>query len=370
MFPVDEVAAHVMDVHAEPMRGPVHVEALVLLLFDERVHVARQQAEIDEALRDHLHGALVDRLECDARLHGGDGGHLSAKHDFVDRSLLIREAPVDREGARDVARVVPVLATGVDQHELAVVHDAVACAIVQDGRVRSRAHDAVVRRSLAPVLAVDVNQLRIDLVFTHAGPRELHRAKVRLRRDRGRLPHRVELGRALAKPHLVQVDGRVDDRFGRGDASAAAASEGVQTLEQLGIGLVVLGEPIVKALHVSEVVGEAFFELLDGEGRVGSERFDCTFDTRTGTVPNLALALLRPNEEDGFVLVVLVRQQQHALRLVEAGEVVEIAVLPVGVLDVVVADGEGCRGEKSHAVTHGFEKLLPACCKLRHAPRA
>ena len=70
--------------------------------------------------------------------------------------------------------------------------------------------------------------------------------------------------------------------------------------------------------------------------------------------------------EFGTVLLVLVAQNQHAFGLVEPAQIVEVTVLPIGVLDVVVAYGKRRRGKDGDPVPHGLEKLLSTCGKLGH----
>src|SRR5262245_55191090 len=48
----------VVDIEAEPMTGPVHVEAPVMLLLQHFIHAAGAQTEIDEALGEHSYGGV------------------------------------------------------------------------------------------------------------------------------------------------------------------------------------------------------------------------------------------------------------------------------------------------------------------------
>jgi hypothetical protein len=98
----------------------------------------------------------------------------------------------------------------------------------------------------------------------------------------------------------------------------------------LGVGLIVLREPIVKALHVAEVVGQPLRELVDWKSDVGTECLHRTFDASPGPVPNRTLSLLRTNEEDHPMFLVLIGQHQHALGLVQASQIVEVAICRYG----------------------------------------
>ena len=55
------VVARVVHVQAQPVAGAVHVEALVGLLFEHLVEAAREQLQVEHALRQHAHRGVVRR---------------------------------------------------------------------------------------------------------------------------------------------------------------------------------------------------------------------------------------------------------------------------------------------------------------------
>ena len=358
----------VVYVHPEPVRGSVHVKRLILLLFDQRIALAFQQADGKQAFGDRAHGALVNLFECCSNLHRADARLLCVQHDFVDRPLLRGEYSIDREGAGHVACVVVILTARVYQEQLAVVEHAVPRPVVKDRCVGPRTHDAFVGGALAPVLAKDVKKLGVNFVLVHARPCELHRAQVGVPGDRSRPAHRRDFISTFAEPHFVKVDGGVDDRLGRVHTTTAPSAEVIQAIEDDRIRLAVLSETIVKSIDVAEVVRELLCELFDGIRSVRTEVCNRAFQPGARTVPDLPLAFLWANEEDHLVLLVLIGEQQQALGLVEPRQVEEVAVLPVRVPDVVVAECHWSRWKQRDAIAHGFEKLLSARCKLRHRP--
>ena len=93
----------------------------------------------------------------------------------------------------------------------------------------------------------------------------------------------------------------------------------------------------MQPLYVADVVGELGAELFDGEGGIRAELLHCTFHASPRAVPDFPFPLPWPDEEDHSVLLVLIGQYQHALRLAEPREVIEVTVLSVGMLDIVVA---------------------------------
>src|SRR4029450_1932335 len=140
-FPVDPVVADVVDVHAEPVPGAVHVELAVVVHRERLLEAVRQRTERDETLGEHAPRRLVHRLVAVARPRGRDAGQLRAQDDLVDGPLRGRETPVGRGRARDVGRVVAPLAAGVDEQEVAVLHLPVVLAVVEDARVGARRDD-------------------------------------------------------------------------------------------------------------------------------------------------------------------------------------------------------------------------------------
>jgi hypothetical protein len=116
----------------------------------------------------------------------------------------------------------------------------------------------------------------------------------------------------------------------------------------------------VQALHVAQVVRQALGELGDRERCIGAEALDGALDAGARTVPGLALRIAWPNEHDAALFRLRLAQEQHAVRLVEARQVVEVAVLPEVVLDVVVANGDGRGGEDRDPLPHRVEETAPA----------
>ena len=128
------------------MAGAVHVELLVRAALEHLVERALAQPEIDEPLREHALGDLVVVVERRAGPHRVDARELRGEHELVDVLLRPAEPAVDRKRARDVRRVALVLAAGVDQQQLAVVHLPVVLAVVQHARVRARRRRSTDRR--------------------------------------------------------------------------------------------------------------------------------------------------------------------------------------------------------------------------------
>ena len=67
------VAAPVVDVHPEPVRGAVHVEAGEVPLLDHLLPLPGEEPQLEEAVDEDLDRRVVDVLETPARPHLRDG---------------------------------------------------------------------------------------------------------------------------------------------------------------------------------------------------------------------------------------------------------------------------------------------------------
>jgi hypothetical protein len=150
----------------------------------------------------------------------------------------------------------------------------------------------------------------------------------------------------------------IDHARRTGDPSPRTRARGVERRHDLVVEHTVPSESVEKLFVILEVLGKLRGELRHGKPRVGAEVFDRAFDARARTVPHLALGIARPDEQDRLVLRVLGRHDQHRFGLVESGEVVKVGVLPVLVLDVVVADCYRRRRKNRDAVPElGHQRL-------------
>src|SRR6185436_16139049 len=105
----------------------------------------------------------IDRGDTRARLR--DRARLRLEHDLVQLALARGEAAGDRERARDVRRVAPVLRARVDQQQLPALEPRVVARVVEDRAVAAGRDDrrvADLRTTGAHELAL---KLGLDLVL-------------------------------------------------------------------------------------------------------------------------------------------------------------------------------------------------------------
>ena len=107
-------------------------------------------------------------------------------------------------------------------------------------------------------------------------------------------------------------------------------------------------------------------ELVDRERVVGAEVLLRAVDAGARSVPDLALGIARPHEHRRLRLRFAV-EDEHGLRLVEAGQVVEVGVLPVLVLDVVVADRERRGEQQQRAGPNGLDDAVAPTPEVRES---
>ena len=150
---------------------------------------------------------------------------------------------------------------------------------------------------------------------------------MRLGADRRGAPQDLELGRLLAQPHLVQHAARVHDLGRRHVALARAQPHRLQDLDDACVELRVAAEHVEQALRALEQAGQL---RVEGVGRVRLVRAvvgDRTLDARPVARPGFSGAVPRLDEERVGGAAVGA-EHGHRVRMVEAGQVVEVAVLP------------------------------------------
>ena len=179
------VGPSVVNVHAEPVPRPVH-EELPIVVHGKRVrHVAREQTESDQPLRQHLGSRLVNDPHSRTRNCRGDAGTLGSKNDFVDNPLRFGKHTVDRKGPRDVGREIPVLSGRVDQKQIAVFHPPIVFRVMQNCGIRPRCDYRGISIPQRPNLSERVLHSRLDLILVCTGNGEPHRLQVTFRADPG-----------------------------------------------------------------------------------------------------------------------------------------------------------------------------------------
>ncbi len=141
---------------------------------------------------------------------------------------------------------------------------------------------------------------------------------------------------------------RVDNLRRPGEPHPRAGARAVDGAQHFVVEGAIAAETVVKAAFVLEELRELLLELGDDVALVGTELRLRAVQARPRTVPDLALGIARAHEQRS--LLVVATQDQRALRLVEAGDVEEVRVLTVLVVDVAISRKDRGRREHGHGV--------------------
>ncbi len=206
-----------------------------------------------------------------------------------------------------------------------------------------------------------VQDLRHHLVF-HASRRgRCERTAVRGAGDLRRAAHGGELRAALEQAHLVQRVVERHEFVRRVHALLGLRAQAVHPADDPFVEFRVRAHGVVDARAALEQARQDLVDVADREGVVRAVVPDRPFRARAGAVPGLARRVAVAHEQDVFTRRPAGNQHRHGLGLGEAGQVVEITVRAVEVLDVVVAHAHGRgRQDRDRVLAHDPHQLAPA----------
>ena len=333
-----------MHIHAQPVAGAVHVKLEVGTLVDHVLGGAHlvlvQQPQVEQALRQHGHRGVVRVVEARTGLGGCDGGVLAGQHQVVQRALRGGELAIGRESAGDVAGVAVQLAACVNQHQLPIAHRRGIGPVVEYARIGACCDDGAIGGVLRAAFAEGVQQLGIEVVFTHILPgtqhagRPLHRADMGLGADLAGAAHDVQLMRVLDEAHLVEQGAHIALLRWAQRSVTHAGAHGVEPALHPRRQARVRGEGVPDAAAVFQQAGQLGIQHRRGLRSIHPQRFGRGGGAQAVAVPDFALQILGLAKQRA---VPLGREHQHCTRLGKAGQVVEVAVVPVDEVRVAVA---------------------------------
>src|SRR6266853_492761 len=351
-FPARFVFSRVMDVEAEPMSGAVHVEALVILGLDDLLDRPAAQSQVDESLSERPHRGTVRLVPAVARLYRRDRRGLRGEHQLVDVLLRAAEFSAHGESPRYIRGISVQLTACVYEQEIPVREPRVVVAIMQNAGVGSSGDDRPVRGILGAAAAKLVEKLRLDLVFAASTAGRAHRAFVGGCRDRRRAAHHGELPVVLEEAHLVERGAHVAYFRRRSDARARLRPDLIQPSHDARVPTRVGSGGVVKRGLIGEELRHVLVERLHRIGFIETEGGSCALGAVADAFPEFALRIALAAEENRPGLLSR-EEDQHRLGLGKPAQVVEIAVEPVKVIAVAIADAFRCgrndRGALAHA---------------------
>ncbi len=226
---------------------------------------------------------------------------------------------------------------------------------MQDAGVATRGDDAAVSRHLRAALAELVIQFGFQVVLEQAGTAGLHGTDVRTSGNLRRMLHHLHLVARLEQAHVVQQMIERDEFAGRLCALARLAADGLDPFHQPMIEGFVGADGVVDPIAALDQAREDVVDITDGKGVVGTVFTYRAVLPGPQAVPELALGIALAAEQHVLAMLAPGNQRDHRFRLGEAGEVLEVAVLAVDMLDIAVADVHRRRRQNGDAV--GFHLL-------------
>ncbi len=217
-------------------------------------------------------------------------------------------------------------------------------------------------RVVAPEL---MHQLGHDLVFPAARPAEAHGPHVRARGDAGRLPHDIDFDTRLEQAHVVQHVIESDDLQGWMPAVARLGAQAVDPSDHALIEVRVGAHLVEHPRAVLEQPRNNVIQVGDGKRVVCTVVAHRTNRSRALAVPGLPRRIPVAHEQHVVGLFPPRNEDRDRLRLRKAGHVPEVAVLAIGVFDIVVAVAHRSgREDRDGVATHQPHQLATAAREL------
>ena len=250
----------------------------------------------------------------------------------------------------DVAGVAVELAAGVNQAQLALLQLGSTGGVVQHAGIGAGRHDGAVGGALRAVAAKLVQQLGLNLVLGHpagGGGRKtrgakLHGARMGAGRNGRGAAHGGDLLRAFDEPHFIEQLRQIAVGAGAAGALVRAPAHGGQPAAH---GRAEHGPH--GALVVDEF-GQLGVELVNRVRLIHTQGGGCGLRAQAVAIPHLAFDVFAAAKQHR---VAVGTQGKAALRLIEAGEVVKVAVVAEREIAVAVTRHLGCRHHQRQAPT-------------------
>ncbi len=168
----------------------------------------------------------------------------------------------------------------------------------------------------------------------------------------------------LVQPHVMQHMVERDHLQRRVLAIARLVAQGLQPAQHLLVEFGMRAHGVEHALAVLHQPRQDLVEIGDGESIVGSVFFHRPIRPCAPPIPGLAQWITIAHEQNVFSCRPARHQHRHSLRFSKTGQVLEVAVLPVGVLDIIVAGAGGRGRHDGDAVAPHQPRQLPATARV------
>src|SRR6185437_5375359 len=169
----------------------------------------------------------------------------------------------------------------------------------------------------------------------------------------------------LVESHVVQEMIESDDLLGRMAAVARLGAQAVHPTDEPLVELRVHAHGIEHTGPVLHEAGQDLIDIGDGKGIIGAIGSARSCGAGAPSIPGHAHAVSITHEENVFGMVPSRDQDRYRLRLIEAGQIIKVAVLPIRIFDIVVAVPHRCRGQYGDRVAaHQLEERAAATREL------
>jgi hypothetical protein len=166
---------------------------------------------------------------------------------------------------------------------------------------------------------------------------------VRLAGDVDGAFHQGKLRRFLAAPHLVHERRRIRHAGWIGGSTPPFPARAVQRPREPWLHQALVFEAGEQGRSPHQQTRQKLGELVDGTSLIDAQ--SCrALHSESLTIPDFALGILG-SEEEHAARSLSADEHERCIRLVEAGEVMEIRALPEFMADVVISQGRQ-RGER------------------------
>ena len=201
-----------------------------------------------------------------------------------------------------------------------------------------------------------------DLVLHSPGTRKAHCAAVSAHGDLCGAPQTALFGAALVEPHVVEHMPQRNKFVGRTGGLPCLHPQAIDPTHDMGIEVRVHTHGVIDLRARFHQSGQNFVDVRDWKGVVRPVALDGALGSGSSTVPRLAQGVVLTHEQQVFRLGAARYEHRDGVRFRESAQVVEVAILPIGVLDVAVAMAHGCRRQDRDGVLadHAHELAPPA----------
>uniref|UniRef100_E6QFZ5 Uncharacterized protein n=1 Tax=mine drainage metagenome TaxID=410659 RepID=E6QFZ5_9ZZZZ len=337
------IVADVMNIHAQPVPRPVHIESLVAALLDDCVATAGKYLQLQQAVHQHLDGLVMIIGNGAPYLYGGDCHFLTGQNDFVNFPLCGAENPVHRQGPGDVSGVGADLCTGVDQYQIAIAQFRIIFRVVQNATVDSATDDTGIRHAGRSEATKNMLDLGGQFVFQHTRTTLAHAMAMPGTADAYRRPQDFDLFGVFEQPHLMDQVGNIDHFEWVAHTLANLALGNIAPVHDPRVEIRGLTHGIKQQFPIFQQLWKNVVQVMNREATIHLTLLKSTLQPSATPIPGFPLGITGTAEQDLLPVGVSRCQHQYSLRLCKAGQIEEIAVAAEWVLYIAVT-ALGCGG--------------------------